>query len=120
MGYKFQFVTLAGFHSLNHAMFELSAGYAKRGMAAYSELQQLEFASESKGYTCSKHQREVCAYIFLSTKYSGCDVWNAHACYFVVPMHWPLRSAIYHSSARWALSKRAAYAQTKSSMIPQC
>lgn len=60
MGYKFQFVTLAGFHSLNHAMFELSAGYAKRGMAAYSELQQLEFASESKGYTCSKHQREVC------------------------------------------------------------
>lgn len=59
MGYKFQFVTLAGFHSLNHAMFELSAGYAKRGMAAYSELQQLEFASESKGYTCSKHQREV-------------------------------------------------------------
>ena len=61
MGYKFQFVTLAGFHSLNHAMFELSAGYAKRGMAAYSELQQLEFASEAKGYTCSKHQREVCA-----------------------------------------------------------
>ena len=60
MGYKFQFVTLAGFHSLNHAMFELSAGYAKRGMAAYSELQQLEFASEAKGYTCSKHQREVC------------------------------------------------------------
>lgn len=59
MGYKFQFVTLAGFHSLNHAMFELSAGYAKRGMAAYSELQQLEFASEAKGYTCSKHQREV-------------------------------------------------------------
>lgn len=59
MGYKFQFVTLAGFHSLNHAMFELSLGYAKRGMAAYSELQQLEFASEAKGYTCSKHQREV-------------------------------------------------------------
>ena len=59
MGYKFQFVTLAGFHSLNHAMFELSTGYAKRGMAAYSELQQLEFASEAKGYTCSKHQREV-------------------------------------------------------------
>lgn len=64
MGYKFQFVTLAGFHSLNHAMFELSAGYAKRGMAAYSELQQLEFASEAKGYTCSKHQREV--YFFQS------------------------------------------------------
>lgn len=62
MGYKFQFVTLAGFHSLNHAMFELSTGYAKRGMAAYSELQQLEFASEAKGYTCSKHQREVSRY----------------------------------------------------------
>lgn len=118
MGYKFQFVTLAGFHSLNHAMFELSAGYAKRGMAAYSELQQLEFASESKGYTCSKHQREVCAYIFLSTKYSGCDVRNA--CYCVVPVHWPFRSAICHSTARWALSNHAAYTQTKSSMIPVC
>ena len=69
MGYKFQFVTLAGFHSLNHAMFELSAGYAKRGMAAYSELQQLEFASESKGYTCSKHQREVHA-----LHYFGCPL----------------------------------------------
>ena len=67
MGYKFQFVTLAGFHSLNHAMFELSTGYAKRGMAAYSELQQLEFASEAKGYTCSKHQREVSSVSLFSS-----------------------------------------------------
>ena len=59
MGYAFQFVTLAGFHSLNHGMFELSHGYAERGMSAYSELQQAEFASESEGYTATKHQREV-------------------------------------------------------------
>lgn len=59
MGYKFQFVTLAGFHSLNHAMFELARGYAARGMAAYSELQQAEFASETNGYTATRHQREV-------------------------------------------------------------
>ncbi|HYN45507.1 MAG TPA: isocitrate lyase [Allosphingosinicella sp.] len=59
MGYKFQFVTLAGFHSLNHAMFELASGYRMRGMAAYSELQQEEFASESDGYTATRHQREV-------------------------------------------------------------
>ncbi|MFC7536266.1 isocitrate lyase [Sphingomonas sp. GCM10030256] len=59
MGYKFQFVTLAGFHSLNHGMFELAAGYRDRGMAAYSELQQAEFASEAMGYTATRHQREV-------------------------------------------------------------
>jgi isocitrate lyase len=59
MGYKFQFVTLAGFHSLNHGMFELAKGYSERGMAAYSELQQAEFASQEKGYTAVKHQREV-------------------------------------------------------------
>jgi isocitrate lyase len=59
MGYKFQFVTLAGFHSLNHGMFELASGYRDRGMAAYSELQQAEFASEAKGYTATRHQREV-------------------------------------------------------------
>jgi isocitrate lyase len=59
MGYKFQFVTLAGFHSLNHGMFELSREYAKRGMTAYSELQQAEFAAESTGYTATRHQREV-------------------------------------------------------------
>jgi isocitrate lyase len=59
MGYKFQFVTLAGFHSLNHAMFELASGYRDRGMAAYSELQQAEFAAEADGYTATRHQREV-------------------------------------------------------------
>jgi len=59
MGYKFQFVTLAGFHALNHSMFELSRGYKERGMAAYSELQQAEFASEQYGYTATRHQREV-------------------------------------------------------------
>ena len=59
MGYKFQFVTLAGFHSLNHGMFELASGYLDRGMAAYSELQQAEFASEAAGYTATRHQREV-------------------------------------------------------------
>jgi len=59
MGYKFQFVTLAGFHSLNHGMFELASGYRDRGMAAYSELQQAEFASEASGYTATRHQREV-------------------------------------------------------------
>ncbi|MDQ3483489.1 MAG: isocitrate lyase, partial [Pseudomonadota bacterium] len=59
MGYKFQFVTLAGFHSLNHGMFELASGYRDRGMAAYSDLQQAEFASEATGYTATRHQREV-------------------------------------------------------------
>ena len=59
MGYKFQFVTLAGFHALNHSMFELAKAYKKDGMAAYSTLQQAEFASEKNGYTATKHQREV-------------------------------------------------------------
>ncbi|HJZ46109.1 MAG TPA: isocitrate lyase [Roseiflexaceae bacterium] len=59
MGYKFQFVTLAGFHALNHSMFELARGYRDHGMAAYSELQQAEFASEPYGYTATRHQREV-------------------------------------------------------------
>ncbi len=59
MGYKFQFVTLAGFHSLNHGMFQLARGYKERGMAAYSELQQAEFAAEQHGYTATRHQREV-------------------------------------------------------------
>ena len=59
MGYKFQFVTLAGFHSLNYGMFTLAAGYKKRGMSAYAELQEAEFASEAAGYTATKHQREV-------------------------------------------------------------
>jgi isocitrate lyase len=59
MGYKFQFVTLAGFHSLNHGMFNLANGYAKRGMPAYCELQEAEFAAEPQGYTATRHQREV-------------------------------------------------------------
>jgi isocitrate lyase len=59
MGYKFQFVTLAGFHTLNHSMFNLARGYAKRGMTAYSELQEAEFAAEADGYTATKHQHEV-------------------------------------------------------------
>jgi isocitrate lyase len=59
MGYKFQFVTLAGFHALNLSMFELALGYRERGMAAYSEMQQREFAAEAAGYTATKHQREV-------------------------------------------------------------
>lgn len=59
MGYKFQFVTLAGFHAINHAMFQLASGYRTRGMAAYSELQQAEFAAEPMGYTATRHQREV-------------------------------------------------------------
>ncbi|MFB6729937.1 isocitrate lyase [Bacillus mobilis] len=58
-GYKFQFVTLAGFHSLNYGMFELARGYKERGMAAYSELQQAEFAVEKHGYSATRHQREV-------------------------------------------------------------
>ena len=59
MGYRFQFVTLAGFHSLNLAMFELARNYREHGMAAYSELQQAEFAAEAHGYTATRHQREV-------------------------------------------------------------
>jgi isocitrate lyase len=59
MGYKFQFVTLAGFHSLNHGMFELARDYKDRGMAAYSALQDAEFASEANGYSATRHQREV-------------------------------------------------------------
>ncbi|WP_135468800.1 isocitrate lyase [Crenalkalicoccus roseus] len=59
MGYKFQFVTLAGFHSLNLSMFRLARGYRDRGMGAYSELQQAEFAAEAEGFTAVRHQREV-------------------------------------------------------------
>ncbi len=59
MGYRFQFVTLAGFHTLNFSMFELAHGYAKEGMTAYSRLQEDEFAAESHGYTATRHQREV-------------------------------------------------------------
>ena len=59
MGFKFQFVTLAGFHALNHSMFELANAYKTEGMTAYSRLQQAEFKSEAQGYTATKHQREV-------------------------------------------------------------
>jgi isocitrate lyase len=59
MGYRFQFVTLAGFHSLNHGMFELARNYRTHGMSAYSGLQQAEFASETHGYSAMRHQREV-------------------------------------------------------------
>jgi isocitrate lyase len=59
MGYRFQFVTLAGFHSLNHGMFELARQYKETGMSAYSDLQQAEFASEARGYSATRHQREV-------------------------------------------------------------
>jgi isocitrate lyase len=59
MGYKFQFVTLAGFHALNHGMFQLATGYRDHGMAAYSKLQEEEFAAEAQGYTATRHQHEV-------------------------------------------------------------
>ena len=59
MGYKFQFITLAGFHALNYSMFTLAKGYGERQMSAYVELQEAEFAAESLGYTATKHQREV-------------------------------------------------------------
>jgi isocitrate lyase len=59
MGYKFQFVTLAGFHALNFSMFALARDYKDRGMSAYSEMQQAEFNLEADGYTATKHQREV-------------------------------------------------------------
>jgi isocitrate lyase len=64
MGYKFQFVTLAGFHALNFSMFELACGYKESQMSAYVALQQAEFAAEGKGYTATKHQREVGAGYF--------------------------------------------------------
>jgi isocitrate lyase len=59
MGYKFQFITLAGFHALNYSMFDLARGYADAGMSAYVRLQEAEFAAERVGYTATKHQREV-------------------------------------------------------------
>jgi isocitrate lyase len=64
MGYRFQFITLAGFHSLNAAMFELASGYAAEGMPAYVRLQQREFAMEAGGYTATRHQREVGTGVF--------------------------------------------------------
>ena len=64
MGFRFQFVTLAGFHALNHSMFSLARGYRERHMSAYVDLQRAEFASESEGYTATRHQREVGAGYF--------------------------------------------------------
>jgi isocitrate lyase len=64
MGYKFQFITLAGFHALNYSMFELARGYKAQQMTAYVALQQAEFAAEANGYTATKHQREVGAGYF--------------------------------------------------------
>src|SRR3982751_2031941 len=59
MGYKFQFITLAGFHSLNYSMFNLAYGYARDNMKAFVELQEAEFAAADRGFTAVKHQREV-------------------------------------------------------------
>ena len=59
MGYKFQFITLAGFHALNYSMFDLAHGYAREQMKAYVDLQEREFAAEERGYTATRHQREV-------------------------------------------------------------
>jgi isocitrate lyase len=59
LGYKFQFITLAGFHALNYSMFDLAQGYAERAMSAYVDLQEAEFAAEARGYTATKHQREA-------------------------------------------------------------
>lgn len=64
MGFKFQFITLAGFHALNYSMFDLAYGYARNQMTAYVELQEREFAAEERGYTATKHQREVGAGYF--------------------------------------------------------
>ena len=59
MGYRFQFITLAGFHALNHSMFHLAHGYARRQMSAFVELQEAEFAAAERGFTAVRHQREV-------------------------------------------------------------
>jgi isocitrate lyase len=64
MGYKFQFITLAGFHALNESMFALARGYAEEGMTAYARLQEREFELEAEGYTATRHQREVGAGYF--------------------------------------------------------
>ena len=64
MGYRFQFITLAGFHAVNYGMFNLASGYRDRAMSAYVELQEVEFSAEPLGYTAHKHQREVGAGYF--------------------------------------------------------
>ena len=75
MGYRFQFVTLAGFHSLNSAMFELAHGYAAEGMSAYVRLQEGEFALEEHGYTATRHQREAGAGL-LRRRRAGDQRWE--------------------------------------------
>jgi len=79
MGYKFQFVTLAGFHALNHSMFELASAYNERGMSAYANFQEKEFKKEQEGYTAVKHQREVGTAYFdeISKVISGSDALSA-------------------------------------------
>ncbi|MDE3133589.1 MAG: isocitrate lyase, partial [Acidobacteriota bacterium] len=74
MGYRFQFITLAGFHALNYSMFELARAYKAQQMTAYVKLQQAEFAAEPAGYSATRHQREVGAGYFddvMSTLSSG-------------------------------------------------
>jgi isocitrate lyase len=73
MGYRFQFITLAGFHALNASMFDLAKGYAAEGMPAYVRLQEQEFAMEAQGYTATRHQAEVGTGYFdkVSTVISG-------------------------------------------------
>ena len=73
MGYRYQFITLAGFHNLNFTTFDLARRYARDGMAAYSELQQAEFAAEVHGFTATRHQREVGTSYFdaVATALSG-------------------------------------------------
>lgn len=75
LGYRFQFVTLAGFHSMNHAMFKMARGYRKQGMAAFVEIQQDEMEQEAHGFTARKHQREVGATVFdkIATMVAGGD-----------------------------------------------
>ena len=75
LGYAFQFVTLAGVHTLNHSIFQLAKGYAERGMSAYSTLQQAEIAAEKDGYTATKHQREVCS-LNISQQHAKPIVWS--------------------------------------------
>jgi isocitrate lyase len=75
LGYRYQFITLAGFHNMNHAMFKMARGYRKRGMSAFVEIQQDEMKQENHGFTARKHQREVGASYFdkVTTLVSGGD-----------------------------------------------
>lgn len=81
MGYRFQFVTLAGFHALNHSMFQLAKGYKAQGMTAYAALQESEFASEADGYTAIRHQREVGTGYFDAVRVAISDAETATLAY---------------------------------------